>query len=59
MQRLRGGGWIKAFTLQDSPKTIENLLAKGWIEARGIDGDLAYRLTETGLEAKKAPLRIP
>jgi hypothetical protein len=58
MQRLRGGGWIKAFTLQDSPKTIENLLAKGWIEARGSGGDLAYRLTETGLISKKAPVRI-
>jgi hypothetical protein len=44
--------------LQDSPKTIENLLAKGWIEARGSDGDLTYRLTETGPEAKKASVRI-
>jgi hypothetical protein len=58
MQRLRSGGWIKAFTLQDSLKTTENLLAKARIEARGSDGDMTYRLTETGLEAKKSPVRI-
>jgi hypothetical protein len=58
MQRLRGGGWIKAVTLRDSLKTIENLLAKARIEARGSDGDMTYRLAKTGLEAKKAPVRI-
>ncbi|KRR12477.1 hypothetical protein CQ10_39700 [Bradyrhizobium valentinum] len=58
MQRLRGGAWIKAFTLANSPKTIQNLLAKGWIEGRGTAGELAYRLTDKGLEAKRAPVQI-
>jgi DNA-binding PadR family transcriptional regulator len=57
MQHLRGGAWVKAFTLE-SPTTIENLLAKGWIESRGTGHEKAYRLTSKGLEAKKAPLRI-
>lgn len=58
MQRLRGGDWISAFTLANSPKTIQNLLAKGWIESRGTAGELAYRLTDSGLEAKRTPVRI-
>src|SRR5437868_5626949 len=58
MQRLRGNGWVKATTLPDMPKTFERLLAKGWIESQGSRSDLAYRITEMGLTAKKAPIKI-
>jgi len=59
MQRLRGKGWVKALLISDSPKTIERLLAKGWIESQGTSNQLAYRITENGLAAKKAPIKIP
>jgi hypothetical protein len=39
-------------------KTIEGLLSKGWIERRGGGNDTCYRLTDEGLAAKMAPLRI-
>jgi hypothetical protein len=57
MQHLRGNGWVKAFMLPDSSKTIEGLLAKGWIERQGSGKELAYRITDAGLAAKKAPIR--
>jgi len=56
MQHLRGAGWVKAATLPDNPKTIANLISKGWVE-RAEDG-AAYRLTALGLEAKKAPVKV-
>jgi len=59
MQRLRGAGWIKAFLIPDSPKTLQRLLAKGWIESQGTGTELAYRMTEQGLAAKKAPIMFP
>jgi DNA-binding transcriptional regulator PaaX len=34
------------------------LLSKGWIERRGGGNDTCYRLTDEGLAAKMAPLRI-
>ena len=41
------------------PKMIENLLAKGWIEKRGLTAtEISYRLTDAGLAAKKAPVPI-
>ena len=58
MQHLRAGGWLKAATLPYSPKLIENLLKKGWIEQRGAGNDLCYRITDKGLAAKRAPVRI-
>ena len=40
-------------------KLIENLLAKGWIEKREITAnEVSYRLTDKGLAAKKAPVRV-
>jgi hypothetical protein len=57
MQRLRGG-WINAISLPSSPKTIQNLLTKRWIERREGEDGLAYRLTQDGLEAKKMPVRL-
>ena len=42
--------------LPTNPKTIANLISKGWVE-RAEDG-AAYRLTALGLEAKKAPVKV-
>jgi hypothetical protein len=58
MQQLRGAGWVKAMALPPSPITIEGLLSKGWIEQRGAGHDKCYRITNKGLAAKSAPLRI-
>jgi hypothetical protein len=37
---------------------IEGLLRKGWIEQRGAGNDTFYRITDEGLAAKMAPVRI-
>jgi hypothetical protein len=58
MQWLEGRDWVKAFTLPPSPKVVEGLLAKGWIEESLIEKRPAYRVTEKGLAAKKMPIRI-
>jgi hypothetical protein len=59
MQHLRGAGWVKARDLAASPRLVENLLSKGWIEQQqqGPKNEVFFRLTEKGLEAKK--LLIP
>jgi hypothetical protein len=56
MQKLRGAGWVNATALPESRKVIANLLARGWIEAN--EDATAYRLTEKGLDAKTAPVKI-
>ena len=53
MQHLEGSGWVKAFTMRSSPRVIEKLLTKGWIEKSRMEGRLCYRVTEPGLAAKK------
>ena len=58
MQHLRGRSWVKAMLISDSPIIIQRLLSKGWIERQGSDRELAYRITDAGLAAKKAPVRI-
>jgi hypothetical protein len=58
MQQLRGAGWVKATALPPSPRTIEGLLGKGWIEQRGVGNETCYRITPKGLVAKTAPVRI-
>jgi hypothetical protein len=58
MQQLRGAGWVKATALPPSPRTIEGLLGKGWIERRGVGNETCYRITQKGLLAKTAPVRI-
>jgi hypothetical protein len=58
MQQLRGAGWVKATTLPPSPRIIEGLLSKGWIEQRGAGNDKCYRITDKGLAAKTTPVRI-
>ena len=58
MQWLRGAGWVKSTALPDSPRTIVNLLRKGWIERAQTAAGTAYRLTAEGLQAKKTRLKI-
>ncbi|ANW02765.1 hypothetical protein LMTR13_23950 [Bradyrhizobium icense] len=58
MQHLRGRGWVKAFLLPSSEKLNQNLLGKGWIEQHRNESDVAYRITEKGLDAKQAPVRL-
>ena len=58
MQYLQVGGWQKASALPDSPRVIEKLLAKEWIERKPGPADrVLYRITEKGTTAKKT--RIP
>jgi hypothetical protein len=59
MQRLRGAGWVKAADLPEGPRIIPNLIAKGWVECQRTESGSAYRLTEPGLQAMKAPLPMP
>jgi hypothetical protein len=61
MQRLRGAGWVKASALPPSPRLVQTLLQKGWIETTksGPKNVVLYRLTEEGLNAKKLPIPIP
>ena len=58
MQRLRNAGWVKATALPDSPKTLANLISKDWVEKLQTEDGPAYRLTDLGLQAKKAPVPI-
>ncbi len=58
MQYLRGEGWIQARLLPASTRLVENLLNNGWIEQQkqGLKNEAYLRLTEKGLEAKRAPV---
>jgi hypothetical protein len=59
MQHLRAGGWVKLSQVPAGAR-LKNLLAKGWIEKRGITAnEVCYRLTDKGLAAKMAPIPIP
>jgi chromosome segregation and condensation protein ScpB len=58
MQRLRGRGWVKAIEVASAPTVVEHLLERRWIESEGAGRQLAFRLTEEGLAAKKAVLPI-
>ena len=58
MQRLRGAGWVKAAGMPHSPKVLVNLIRKGWVEREQTENGQVYRLTELGLQAKKAPLPL-
>jgi hypothetical protein len=58
MQYLRGAGWVSVGRLPSSRRTIAGLITKGWIEMQGVGEETCYRITETGLAAKKAPVRI-
>jgi hypothetical protein len=58
MQRLRGRSWVKAFELPEAQSIMKHLLEKRWIESQGAGKDLSYRITEAGLDAKKAPIPL-
>jgi hypothetical protein len=58
LQQLRGRGWVRAFHLPPAGRTVEGLLKKGWIESQGSGDRTAYRITEEGLAAKRAPIPI-
>ncbi len=58
MQRLRGRGWVNAAELSSSPTVAQRLLERRWIEAEGSGRATAFRLTEEGLAAKKAPIPV-
>ena len=58
MQWLRGRGWVNAIRLPETPMTLQRLLEKHWIESQGTGKELAYRITDEGVAAKKAPVRL-
>lgn len=58
MQHLRGASWVKAISLPNSPKLVQSLVDRGWIECRQADTGVSYRLTKKGLKAKMAPVRV-
>ena len=58
MQYLRSGNWVHGTALPDCPKVIARLLENGWIECKGEETRLAYRMTSAGLAAKQAPIPI-
>jgi len=58
MQHLRGGRWIRAGQLPESPKVMENLLKSGLIESGHVEGDKVYRITSAGLAAKTKPVKL-
>ena len=58
MQHLRDRGWVNAVELPESRTPLQRLLEKRWVESRGTGRDLAYRITEAGMAAKKALVRL-
>jgi hypothetical protein len=58
MKRLRGRSWVKAFELPEAQTILNHLLEKRWIESQGVGRDLSFRITEAGLDAKKAPIPL-
>ena len=39
-------GWVKATGLPDAPKTVANLIAKGWIESQKTEGSHIVSLSQ-------------
>jgi hypothetical protein len=58
MQYLRSGNWISMTVLPDSLSTRKKVVELGWIEQRGSGPEVCYRITESGLEALKAPIPL-
>ena len=56
MQHLRGGNWVSVSALPDSPSTKVRVVEFGWVERRGRGPEVCYRITESGLEALRAPI---
>ena len=58
MQNLRDVGWVKATALPHSPRTLKNLVSKGWVEFRRDEDGVYYRITDQGVAARMAPVPI-
>jgi hypothetical protein len=58
MQYLRSGNWVSVIALPDSPNTKAKVVKFGWVEQRGRGPEVCYRITESGLEALKAPIPL-
>ena len=56
MQHLRSGTWVKVSALPDSPSTKVKVVKFGWVERQGRGPEACYRITESGLEALRAPI---
>ena len=56
MQHLRSGNWVKVSALPDSPSTKVKVVKFGWVERQGRGPEACYRITESGLEALRAPI---
>lgn len=55
MQMLRGAGWVRG-SIFPPGRLITTLLQKGWIERRDTAQGLEYRITDAGMDAKKAQI---
>ena len=58
LQYLRGRGWVNEALLPPARKTLDTLLRNEWIERAGDGPTVAYRISEQGMAAKTAPVRI-
>ena len=56
MQYLRSGNWVSVSALPDGPSTKAKVVEFGWVERRGHGPEVCYRITESGLEALRAPI---
>ena len=58
MQYLRKGNWVSIAALPDAPSTRSKVVELGWVEQRGGGPEVCYRITESGLEALRAPMPL-
>ena len=58
MQYLRSGNWVSRTALPDSPSTKSKVVELGWVEQLGRGPEACYRITESGLEALRAPMPL-
>ena len=58
MQYLRSGNWVSIAALPDSPSTKSKVVELGWVEQRGKGPEVCYHITESGLEALRAPVPL-
>jgi hypothetical protein len=56
---LRSGEWKQASKLpiQISARSLDQMVANGWLERRDEGSNVEIRLTAVGLQILKAPLR--
>ena len=58
MQYLRSGEWksLRQIPVPVSETIIAGMVSKGWVERRMSAGQLEIKLTQTGLDALRAPI---